>query len=142
MPFMAVLTQALEADAQRARHERRTARALHVELAGGGYDGGCTRLTDFIRERRDKRGLALGKHAFVPLKFELGEACRFDWSEEGLVGGGIYRHLQVSHLKPCASQAFWLVAYPSQSHEMLFDACTRSFRRARWGAPLRHLRLA
>jgi hypothetical protein len=29
-------------------------------------------------------------HAFVPLVFELGEAFQFDWSEEGLVVGGIY----------------------------------------------------
>jgi len=35
--------------------------------------------------------------------------------------------MQVSHLKLCASRAFWLVAYPSQGHEMLFDAHTRSF---------------
>lgn len=38
----------------------------------------------------------------------------------------LYR-VQVSHLKLCASRAFWLVAYPSQGHEMLFDAHTRSF---------------
>ena len=25
-------------------------------------------------------------------------------------------------MKLCASRAFWLVAYPSQGHEMLFDA--------------------
>ena len=41
--------------------------------------------------------------------------------------GGIYCRLQVSHMKLCASRAFWLVAYPSQGHEMLFDAHTRSF---------------
>jgi transposase len=35
--------------------------------------------------------------------------------------------MQVSHMKLCASRAFWLVAYPSQGHEMLFDAHTRSF---------------
>jgi hypothetical protein len=63
----------------------------------------------------------------LPLKFELGEAFQFDWSEEGLVVGGICRRMQVSHLKLCASRAFWLVAYPSQGHEMLFDAHTRSF---------------
>jgi hypothetical protein len=34
---------------------------------------------------------------------------------------------QVAHLKLCASRAFWLVAYPSQGHEMPFDAHTRSF---------------
>ena len=49
-PFIATLTQALEVDARRAKHERRTARALHVQLTSQGYDGGYTRLTDFIRQ--------------------------------------------------------------------------------------------
>ena len=75
----------------------------------------------------EQSGRALASRAFVPLKFELGEAFQFDWSEEGLVVGGIYRRLQVAHLKLCASRAFWLVAYPSQGHEMLFDAHTRAF---------------
>ena len=66
-------------------------------------------------------------HAFVPRKFDLGEASQFDWSEEGLVVGGIYYIVQVAHMKLCASRAFWLVAYPSQSHEMLFDPHTRFF---------------
>jgi transposase len=30
-------------------------------------------------------------------------------------------------MKLCASRAFWLVAYPSQDHEMLFDAHACSF---------------
>ncbi len=30
-------------------------------------------------------------------------------------------------MKLCASRAFWLVAYPGQGHEVLFDAHTRSF---------------
>jgi transposase len=126
-PFIATLTQALEVDARRAKHERRTARALHVQLISEGYDGGYTRLTDFIRRWRDKQGRLISARAFVPLAFELGEAFQFDWSEEGLVVGGIYYRMQVSHLKLCASRAFWLVAYPSQGHEMLFDAHTRSF---------------
>ena len=44
-----------------------------------------------------------------------------------MVVGGIYRRLQAAHLKLCASRAFWVMAYPSQGHEMLFDAHTRSF---------------
>ena len=61
------------------------------------------------------------------MTFEHGEAFQFDWSDEGLVVGGLYYKLQVSHMKLCASRAPWLVAYPSQGHEMLFDAHTRSF---------------
>jgi transposase len=121
------LEQMLEADARRVKRERRTAKALYVELKALGYEGGYSRLTDFIRGWRQAKGQTLAGRAFVPLAFELGEAFQFDWSEEGLVIGGVYRKLQVSHLKLCASRAFWLVAYPSQGHEMLFDAHTRSF---------------
>jgi transposase len=115
------------ADAHRPRHERRSARALHAELRALGYAGGYTRLTDYLRAWRDEQGKVSAASAFVPLRFELGDAFQFDWSEEGLVVGGIYRRLQVAHLKLCASRAFWLVAYPTQGHEMLFDAHTRSF---------------
>jgi transposase len=126
-PYVGVLQQALKADAHRPRHERRTARALLVELQARGYSGGYTRLTDYIRAWRQEQGKVTAISAFVPLTFELGDAFQFDWSEEGLVVGGIYRRLQVAHLKLCASRAFWLVAYPTQGHEMLFDAHTRSF---------------
>ena len=126
-PFVEALHQALKADGHRPRRERRTARALHVELQALGYEGGYTRLTDYIRAWRDEQGKVGATSAFVPLSFELGDAFQFDWSEEGLVIGGIYRRLQLAHLKLCASRACWLVAYPTQGHEMLFDAHTRSF---------------
>lgn len=125
--FQKALVQALKADSHRPRHERRTARALHAQIKAEGYEGGYTRVTDFIRAWRLGEGQSVATTAFVPLAFELGEAFQFDWSEEGLVVGGIYRRMQVSHLKLCASRAFWLVAYPGQGHEMLFDAHTRSF---------------
>ena len=124
--FEATLVQALEADARRPKHARRTARALFAQLQAQGYRGGYSRLTDFIRDWRQRQGQRAG-NAFVPMSFEFGEAFQFDWSEEGLLVGGVYHHMQVSHLKLCASRAFWLVAYPSQGHEMLFDAHTRSF---------------
>jgi transposase len=126
-PFHETLRQALKADARRPKHERRTARALYSEIRAAGYDGGYTRVTDFLRAWRLGEGQSVATTAFVPLTFELGEAFQFDWSEEGLVVGGIYYRLQVSHMKLCASRAFWLVAYPSQGHEMVFDAHTRSF---------------
>jgi len=120
------LVSMMETDARRPKRERRTVKALFEQLQGEGYAGGYTRLTDFVRAWRLANGAIVGR-AFVPLKFALGEAFQFDWSEEGLVVGGIYRKLQVAHMKLCASRAFWLVAYPGQGHEMLFDAHTRAF---------------
>ena len=123
--FAEELEQALKADASRNKQDRRTGRALFIQIKASGYAGSYSRVTDFIRAWRDNAGKDV--KAFVPLRFELGEAFQFDWSEEGMVVGGIYRRMQVSHMKLCASRAFWLVAYPSQGHEMLFDAHTRSF---------------
>ncbi len=126
-PFVEAVQQALLGDARRPKKERRTAKALHAQIAAAGYDGGYSRLTDYIRQWRAERGGVQVGDAYVPLSFELGEAFQFDWSEEPLVIGGQYQRLQVAHMKLCASRAFWLVAYPGQGHEMLFDAHTRAF---------------
>ena len=137
--FHEVLLRALEADARRPKRDRRTGKALHAEIKAQGYTGGYTVLCDFIRNWREKAGANVPTRAFVPLKFELGDAFQFDWSEEALVIGGIWRKLLVAHTKLCASRAFVLVAYPSQGHEMLFDAHTRSFS-ALWRGTPWHLR--
>ena len=126
-PYVEQVKQALLADARRPKKERRTAKALYTQLVAAGYAGGYSRLTDYIRHWRASQGGAALGDAYVPLSFEMGEAFQFDWSEEPLVIGGQYQRLQVSHMKLCASRAFWLVAYPGQGHEMLFDAHTRSF---------------
>ena len=125
--FEATLVEALTADAKRIKRERRSARALFRQLQAQGYRGGHTTVYYFVANWQREHALGPKAKGFVPLKFALGEAFQFDWSEEGLVVGGIYYRMQVSHMKLCASRAFWLVAYPTQGHEMLFDAHTRSF---------------
>ena len=86
--FTEALEQSLKADAHRIKQDRRTAKALFLQIKVSGYRGGYSRVTDFIREWRESEGKK--PHAFVPLTFELGEAFQFDWSEEGFGGG---RHL-------------------------------------------------
>ena len=125
-PFTELLTKALEMDARRPKRDRRSALKLYAELKAAGFPGDYSRVTEFVRHWRENGGEALVK-AFVPLKFELGEAFQFDWSEEHLVIGGVWRKVMAAHLKLCASRAFVLQAYPTQSHEMLFDAHTRAF---------------
>lgn len=135
-PYEPRLRQWLEADSYRPKRDRRTALMLFDELQKQGFPGSYTRVSEFIRRWREAgSGSALSK-AFVPLTFQLGEAFQFDWSTEHLVIGGIGRQLQVAHTKLCASRAFLLVAYPTQSQEMLFDAHTRAFR-AFGGVPRR-----
>jgi transposase len=126
-PFEPKLLLALEADSHRPKRDRRTALMLFTAIQKEGFTGGYTTVTDFIRSRRNQAATVGVKSAYVPLKFELGEAFQFDWSEEWLMVGGIHRKILAAHTKLCASRAFWLTAYPTQSHEMLFDAHARAF---------------
>ena len=125
-PFTEQLVKMLETDARRPKRDLRTALKLHAELKAAGFDGDYSRVTEFIRHWREGGGGASTK-AFVPLQFEPGEAHQFDWSEEHLMIGGVWRKILAAHLKLCFSKAFVVQAYPTQSHEMLFDAHTRSF---------------
>ncbi len=125
-PYIHYLTQALEMDARRPKRDRRTALRLFAEIKTSGFTGDYSRVTEFIRHWRAQGGEARVK-AYVPLRFELGEAFQFDWSEERLIVGGVWRKILAAHLKLCHSRAFILQAYPTQSHEMLFDAHTRAF---------------
>lgn len=111
------LKQTLIEDSHRPKRERRTALKLLEEMQKAGYEGGYTQHTDYIRNWRKGAGSDVDKQAFVPLKFRWGGAFQFDWSEESLVICGVYRRIQVVHIKLCASRAFLLSAYPSYSHE-------------------------
>ena len=95
-------------------------------LQAQGYPGGYGRVAAFARRWRDE-GATPRRAAFVPLHFAIGDAFQFDWSCEYAVIGGIRRRLEVAHVKLASSRVFWLVAYPTQTHEMLFDAHARAF---------------
>ena len=72
-------------------------------------------------------GAAPSRKAFIPLRFAPGEAFQFDWSCKYAVIAGLRCRLEVAHIKLAHSRAFLVVAYPMQTHEMLFDAHARGF---------------
>jgi len=126
-PFENGLLLALKADAHRPKRDRRTALMLFKDIHKKGFTGHYCRVTEFVRKWREQGDDVAAKSAFVPLKFQLGEAFQFDWSEESLVIGGMLRRVIAAHTKLCASRAFSISAHPGQSHEMLFDAHNRAF---------------
>jgi hypothetical protein len=63
-----------------------------------------------------------GRGTFAPLAFRSGEAFQFEWSEDWAVLVGVRTKLQAAHFKLSHSRAFYLRAYPLQTHGMLFDA--------------------
>jgi transposase len=121
--------RALKANSHRPKRDRRTARLLFEAIQQQGFTGSYCRVSEFARKwRTDGEGLSV-KSAFVPLKFQLGEAFQFDWNEESLVIDGVLRKVIAANTKLCANRAFFISAYPCQSHEILFDAHTRALGR-------------
>ena len=130
------LASALKADQHRPVRDRRTVKMLFEQIRALGYAGSYARVTRWVRGWRAEQDAAPRRAAFVPMSFELGDAFQFDWSCEYLFVGGLRRRLEVAHTKLASSRAFWLTAYPTQSHEMLFDAHARAFQ-ALGGVPRR-----
>lgn len=117
----------LRTDSHRPKRDRRTARFMFEAIHAQGYAGSYARVSAFVRHWHEAQSQAPRTKAYVPLAFDPGEAFQFDWSCEYAFVGGLRRRLEVAHVKLNASRAFWLVAYPTQSHEMLFDAHARAF---------------
>jgi transposase len=129
--FAEKLSAWLKLESGRPRKQRRRIKRLHADLVALGFEGSYGRVAAFARtwrEHRQREQQTTGRGAFVPLIFQPGEAFQFDWSEDWAIIGGERIKLQAAHCKLCYSRAFFVRAYPLQTHEMLFDAHCHAFR--------------
>ncbi len=132
--YAAKLSGWLKTEANRPRKQRRTLKQIHADLTELGFTGSYDRVAAFARrwrqEQREQTKTA-SRGTFIPLRFAAGEAFQFDWSEDWAVIDGERTKLQVAQFKLSHSRAFFLRAYPLQTHEMLFDAHHHAF--VAWG---------
>ncbi|MFQ8434069.1 IS21 family transposase, partial [Amaricoccus sp. W119] len=107
------------------RRERLTLMRLFETSRGQGYEGGYDAVRRHARRwQREEAGRTAT--AFVPLSFDPGEACQFDWSHEIVVLAGVTT-VKVAHVRLCHSRMFFVRAYPRETREMVFDAHARAF---------------
>jgi transposase len=128
-PYAEVLASWLEREAARGRKQRRNLKQLYGDLVALGYRGSYDRVAAFARawRRQQQETARASRGTYVPLVFAPGEAFQFDWSEDWAVIGAERLKLAVAQFKLCHSRAFMLRAYPSMTHEMLFDAHNQAF---------------
>jgi transposase len=124
-PYLETLEGWLEAEEKLPARERRTAQRLYEALCLEGYTGAVDAV------RRHQRQFERRRHpsatAFIPQSFASGEAYQFDFSHEHVEIGGVDQVVKVAHARLCHSRAFFLVAYPRESQEMVFDAHGKAF---------------
>jgi transposase len=125
-PWIAALTAILEAEAKLPKRERRSTLRLFEELRGRGYDGAHDSVHRFVRTWRAERA-RLPVQAFVPLRFDPGEAYQFDWSHEGIEFNGLPLTVKVAQMRLTYSRMPFVRAYFRETQEMVFDAHDRAF---------------
>lgn len=120
------LDEWLKADATLPRKQRSHAVKLHERLKEKGYDGSYDSVQRYVKAWKIKERQA-GNTAYIPLIFGLGEAYQFDWSDEIVELAGVVQKIMVGHFRLSYSRLNFLVAYPLQRLEMVFDAHRLAF---------------
>lgn len=119
--FTSRLDELLEEDAKRPKRRKLTAQKMCEMLQMDGYQGGYDSVRRYVKKWRAQN------QCYIPLRFSPGEAYRFAWSHEFAVLDGIPRKVKVAHFRLCHRRRFFVVAYPRESQEMVFDAHAQAF---------------
>ncbi len=125
--FQQMLASWLSTEQALPKPQRRTARRLFEGLQAEGYLGGYDRVRQFVQSWKVKNVRPSVSQAFVPLSFAPGEVCQFDWSQEQVDIDGVLHKVRVAHFRLVYSRQMFVVAYPRETQEMLFDAHNRAF---------------
>jgi transposase len=125
--FQETLESWLRTERLLPKAQRRTARRLFEGLQAEGYRGAYDSVQRFVRRwKAEKFGPGIAQ-AFVPLVFSPGEVCQFDWSHEHVELNGVMQTIKLAHFRLTFSRQMFVVAYPRETQEMVFDAHNRAF---------------
>lgn len=125
--YQAVLESWLDTDRHLPRPQRRTAQRLFEGLQIEGYTGAYDSVQRFTKHWKSTYIKPSSKQAFVPMVFDAGDVCQFDWSQEHVELGGVAHVIKLAHFRLTHSRKMFVVAYPRETQEMMFDAHNRAF---------------
>ena len=99
------LERQLEVNEKKDRKDRLTLLQIHEDLGELGYEGGYDAVRRYAKAWRRRRRLLLPSEAYVPLIFDPGEACQFDWSHEHARLAGATTEVKAAHMRLCHSRS-------------------------------------
>jgi transposase len=115
--WVSALTEILEGEAKLPKRERRSTQRLFEELRGRGYDGAHDSVHRFVKAWREGRSRE-PMRAFIPLRFDPGEAYQFDWSHEAIEFAGVPLTVKVAQMRLAYSRMPFVRAYFRETQEM------------------------
>jgi transposase len=124
--WVETLTAILESEEKLPRRERRSTIRLFEEQRGRGYDGAHDSVHRFVKGWRADRARTPAQ-AFIPLRFDPGEAYQFDWSHEGIELHSLPLTIKLAQMRLSYSRMPIVRAYFRETQEMVFDAHDKAF---------------
>lgn len=108
------------------KRQRLTLVRIYEELRNRGYDGSYDAVRRYAAKWQKARDVA-SADAYVPLRFDPGEAYQFDWSHDVVLIDGVTTTVKVAHVRLSYSRMPFVRAYPRETQEMVFDAHDKAF---------------
>ena len=121
-PYLERIAGILQADRERPRKQRHTAKRIFQRLREEGYSGGYTQVKEAVREFKQSSG-----EVFVPLVHEPGEA-QVDFGFALVKLAGELTKVAFFAMALPYSDALFIVAYPRECTETFQDGHVRAFR--------------
>ncbi len=121
-PWAGVIDQILEADRERPRKQRHTAKRIHERLREEhGFGGGYTIVKDYVRLRKLRQ-----REMYVPLVHSPGDA-QADFGEALAVIGGEERKAHYLAIDLPQSDDCFVMAFPAETTEAFLEGHNQAF---------------
>lgn len=122
-PFTTTIDRWLSEDEAQPRKQRHTARRIYHRLvAEHGFSGGESTVREYVLKQRPKE-----RPLFIPLAYEPGQDAQFDFGEAVVIMRGNLLKIQVLVGRLCSSKLPFLMAFPNQQQEALFEGHQEAF---------------
>ncbi len=132
-PFLHLIDQWLREDQARPPKQRHTARRVYHRLvAEHNFPGGESTVREYIRQHRPKV-----PSLFIPLAYQPGQDAQLDFGEALVMMRGRPLQVQLLVVRLCFSKVPFLMAFPHQRQEALFEGHKEAF--AFFGGVPRHI---
>ena len=127
-PFREVIDSWLREDRDQPAKQRHTAHRIYDRLRAEPYNfqGGEPTVRRFVRERKAALGIDQPQ-AFIPLEFGPGQDAQFDFGEAQVIIAGQQLTAQYMVLTLCYSTLPFVMAFPHQRQEALFEGHVAAF---------------
>ena len=126
-PYLSIIDSWLEADKDRPKKQRHTAKRVYDRLRyEHGFEGSSRTVRRYVHDGRRRLGLDTDQ-VFIPLDPELGVEAEGDWGTCHAILGGEYVKLKMFCMRSKGSGKHLVQCFPCERQQAFFEGHIRAF---------------